>query len=165
MTPHQIDLINETWISVASLGETAAQLFYKRLFEIDPGTQALFAQTDMTAQNAKLLEALGFVVESAEHADRLLPVLQELGRRHVSYGVENHHYESVGAALLWTLEQGLGPAFTDDVRDAWTAAYTLVADTMMEAARSAGEELQAPGRAMNGSIADTARPASPPPAE
>ncbi len=165
MTPHQIELINETWLSVASLGETAAQLFYKRLFEIAPGTQALFAQTDMTAQSTKLLEALGFVVESAEHADRLLPVLQELGRRHVSYGVEDQHYESVGAALLWTLEQGLGSAFTDDVRDAWTAAYTLVADTMMEAARSAGEEQRDSGRTMNGSSAEPAQPAPTPPAE
>ena len=134
MTPNQIEIINETWLSVASLGETAAQLFYRRLFEIDPGTQALFARTNMSAQNEKLLDALGFVVESAEHLDQLAPVLHELGRRHVSYGVADHHYQSVGTALLWTLEQGLGPAFTEDVCAAWTAAYTLVADTMLQAA-------------------------------
>lgn len=142
MNPNQIERIKETWLSVASLGETAAELFYKRLFEIDPSTQPLFAQTTMASQHEKLLDALGFVVESAEHPDRLVPLLQELGSRHVAYGVADHHYASVGTALLWTLEQGLGAAFTDDVREAWTAAYTLVADTMLEAAHGAVAEQQ-----------------------
>ena len=150
MTPKQIELIRQTWRSVASLGDTAAQIFYHRLFEIDPGTKPLFADTDMSTQSQKLLDALGFVVKSADHPEKLVPLLQELGRRHVRYGVEDRQYQTVGAALLWTLEQGLGSAFTDDVRGAWTAAYTLVADTMVQAAQDMRAEQNAmtaiPGR-------------------
>ena len=88
----------------------------------------------MDAQGAKLLDALGCVVESAGQIDRITVFLEELGRRHVAYGVEDHHYDSVGAALLWTLEQGLGVGFTDEVREAWAAAYAHVAGTMRNAA-------------------------------
>lgn len=134
MTPKQIELLETTWRSVATLGAAAPQLFYDRLFETDPTTKPLFAGMDMDAQGAKLLDALGCVVESASQIDRITAFLEELGRRHVAYGVEDHHYDSVGAALLWTLEQGLGVAFTDEVREAWAAAYTHVAGTMRNAA-------------------------------
>ena len=143
MTPKHIEQISQTWRSVATLGDAAAELFYQRLFEIDPSTKPLFANTDMSAQSQKLLDALGFVVESAEHPEKLVPLLQELGRRHVGYGVEDRQYQSVGAALLWTLEQGLGAAFTDEVRGAWTAAYSLVADTMVQAAQDMRTEQDA----------------------
>lgn len=137
MTPAQIELIRETWSSVAKLGSDAADLFYQRLFEIDPDTRPLFGNSDMRDQKKKLLGVLGFVVEQAHMPDQLLPVLQVLGRKHVEYGVEDHHYDSVGNALIWTLEKGLGPAFTDEARDAWLAAYALVAGTMREAAANA----------------------------
>ena len=135
MTPRQIDLIRETWTEVAGLGLAAADLFYDRLFETAPETQPMFMKTDMAEQKKKLLGALSFVVAQAHMADQLLPALQTLGRKHVGYGVEDHHYDAVGSALIWTLEQGLADAFTDEVRDAWVAAYTLVADTMRDAAR------------------------------
>lgn len=162
MTPQQIELISQTWRTVATLGDAAAELFYQRLFEIDPSTKPLFAGTDMSAQSQKLLDALGFVVENAEQPEKLVPLLQELGRRHVAYGVEDRQYQTVGAALLWTLEQGLGAAFTNDVRGAWTAAYSLVADTMVQAAQDMRAEQNAVA-ALSGST--TERPSAIPPAE
>jgi len=130
----EIEQIRESWALVEPIGDAAAQLFYQRLFEIDPSTKPLFANTDMTAQKEKLLRALGLVVEKTDHLDVIVPVLQELGRNHVKYGVEDRHYDSVGSALLWTLEQGLGSRFTDAVRAAWTVFYALVTSPMRQAA-------------------------------
>ncbi|MGI9387932.1 MAG: globin family protein [Methyloligellaceae bacterium] len=130
MTPNQIQLIRETWQDVVPIADTAAQLFYQRLFEIDPSTKSLFEKTDMARQGAKLINALNLVVENIEQFDTLKPHLEELGRRHERYGVEDHHYESVGAALIMTLEQGLGPAFTAEAGTAWASAYALVSNPM-----------------------------------
>lgn len=112
-------------------------MFYQRLFEIDPSTRPLFSGTDMKRQNGKLIDAIGLVVDYADHMTGLTNALEDLGRRHVRYGVEDRHYDSVGAALIWTLEQGLGCAFTEDVRAAWVAAYDHVSTTMRLAARDA----------------------------
>jgi hemoglobin-like flavoprotein len=76
-------------------------------------------------------------VRGLDHLDRLVPVVQDLGRRHVGYGVTDAHYDTVGSALLWTLEKGLGSAFTPDMKDAWATVYGLLATVMKEAAARA----------------------------
>ncbi|MGI9464942.1 MAG: globin domain-containing protein [Aestuariivirgaceae bacterium] len=130
MTPNQINLIQTTWAAIAPMADAAPGLFYQRLFEIDPTTKPLFAETDMDRQHAKLLDALSLVVDHADELGSLSAALEDLGRRHVGYGVEDHHYDSVGAALLWTLEQALGPKFTDEARVAWAEVFGLVATPM-----------------------------------
>ena len=89
---------------------------------------------DMSEQRKKLMQMLTAAVKGLPRLDRLVPVVEDLGRRHVGYGVRDEHYETVGAALLWTLEKGLGAAFTPDVREAWTAVYGVLASTMKRAA-------------------------------
>ena len=132
MTPQQIALVRESFAKVVPIREQAAALFYERLFAIDPGTRPLF-RGDMKSQGAKLMAAIGAVVKSLDHIDTMLDDLRALARRHDGYGVRAEHYASVGAALLWTLEQGLGFGFTPEVRDAWAAAYDLLSSAMIAA--------------------------------
>ena len=127
-------LIQDTWQAVIPIADTAIGLFYQRLFEIDPGLEPLFAQVDMKQQRRKLAQALTTVVASLDDLEGLLPRLEALGRRHAGYGAEPRHYRSVGAALIWTLERGLGDAFTAAARAAWVEAYELVSRVMREAA-------------------------------
>jgi len=136
MNARQIALVQSSFTRVAPIAETAAELFYQRLFELDPSLRPMF-RGDMKDQGKKLMAMLGSVVGGLRNLDRIVPGVRALGARHVDYGVRDEHYDTVGAALLWTLGQGLGEAFTDDVRDAWTAAYTLLATTMKDAAAEA----------------------------
>jgi hemoglobin-like flavoprotein len=140
MTPEQIRLVQESFRLVVPIGEQAAVLFYSRLFQIDPGTEALFAGADMKAQGRKLMAAIAFVVHALDRSQTMIEQVRALGRRHVGYGVEERHYETVGAALLWALAAGLGDAFTPAMRDAWAAAYKLLSTTMIEASRQGGFE-------------------------
>lgn len=133
MTPQQISLIQASWASVVPIQDTAAGLFYQRLFTLDPAVRPMF-KGDMQEQGRKLMKMLGTVVNSLTRLDELVPVAQDMAKRHVGYGVQPAHYDTVGAALLWTLEQGLGSAFTDDTRDAWATAYGTLAGVMKEAA-------------------------------
>ncbi|WP_420347022.1 globin family protein [Pelagibius sp.] len=137
MTPTQKQVIKETWRQITPIAEAAATVFYNRLFEIDPSLKPLFAKTDMEKQGQKLMQAINHVVAGLEAPEALMPVLQDLGRRHAGYGVTEGHYDTVGAALLWTLERGLGNCWSDDAREAWAAAYALIAEVMIEAAREA----------------------------
>jgi hemoglobin-like flavoprotein len=121
---------------VLPISETAAALFYTRLFELDPSLRPMF-RADLKEQGKKLMDMIAVVVVNLRNLDRVVMGVQALGARHAGYGVRDEHYGTVGAALLWTLEQGLGDAFTEDVREAWTAAYTLLATTMKEAAAEA----------------------------
>lgn len=133
MTPQQIALVQSTWQQVVPINDTAAALFYGRLFELDPGLKPLF-KGDMAEQGRKLMAMIGTAVSGLARLDQIIPAVQDLGRRHVGYGVKDHHYATVGAALLWTLETGLGPAFTPEVEQAWATAYGALAGVMMEAA-------------------------------
>ena len=133
MTPEEITLVQSTWAQVVPIKEQAAALFYGRLFELDPSLKPLF-KGDMKAQGQKLMAMIGTAVGGLTQPDTILPAIQDLGRRHVGYGVQPQHYDTVGAALLWTLEQGLGPAFTPETRQAWAKTYDLVAGVMKEAA-------------------------------
>ena len=150
MTPDQVRLVQESWAQVAPISDKAAALFYGRLFELDPGLKKLFRTGDMQSQGRKLMQMLGAAVRGLGDVPKLVPVLENLGRRHATYGVEDQDYDTVGAAFLWTLEQGLGAAFTPAVKAAWTAVYGVVADTMKKAARAAaGNDTK--GRNMNSS--------------
>lgn len=132
MNAQQISLVQESFGHVAPIADTAADLFYQRLFELDPGLRSLF-KGDLKAQKVKLMQTLSAVARGLHHIEKLIPVVEELGRRHMGYGVKEEHYQTVGAALLWTLEQGLGDLYTPDVAEAWTAAYTLLAGVMQQA--------------------------------
>jgi hemoglobin-like flavoprotein len=134
MNPTDIDLIRSSWSGVEPIADTAAGLFYGRLFELDPAIERLFRRTDMAAQRKILMQTLTVVVKSLDKLDQLVPAVQALGRRHAGYGVRESHYATVGEALLWTLEQGLGEAFTPPTRDAWATAYGVLASVMIEAA-------------------------------
>ena len=134
MTPQHVETLRATWQKVLPIGDTAARLFYNRLFEIDPAAEQLFAGTDMALQRQKLLQTLNAAIGGLDNLEGLAPVLQDLGRRHADYGVSDSHYDSVGAALLWALEQGLGDDWTPEAKDAWTTAYGLIAETMRAAA-------------------------------
>jgi len=136
ITERQKQLVQESWAKVEPRPETVAGLFYNRLFELDPALRDLFS-TDITEQGQKFMQTMSVVVKGLLHIEALLPAVQELGRRHLAYGVRGEHYHMVGAALLWTLEQGLGNAFTPAVNDAWVTTYTHLADTMRNAAEPA----------------------------
>ncbi len=136
MTPEQITLVKDSWAQVAPISEQAAELFYGKLFELNPDYRALF-KGDMKSQGKMLMSVLNTAVTSLDKLDKIVPVVQDLGRRHVDYGVKDEDYAVVGEALLWTLSQGLGEGFTDDVREAWTVTYTTLADVMIDAANSA----------------------------
>jgi nitric oxide dioxygenase len=133
MTPNQIKLVQESFARVVPIAATAADLFYDRLFEVAPHLRSMFP-ADLAEQKKKLMAMLGTAVGGLDGLDTLVPVLRALGQRHAGYGVKAQHYASVGSALLWTLEKGLGAAFTSDVRDAWATAYILVWTTMNDAA-------------------------------
>jgi hemoglobin-like flavoprotein len=141
MSPEQKNLVKTTWAMVVPIADTAAGLFYDRLFAIDMSTRTMFTNTNMPEQRKKLMQALAFVINGLDKTEQLLPTIQSLGRNHVRYGVTAGHYDSVGSALLWTLEQGLKNAWTPAVKSAWIAAYTLVAGAMKDAANA---EIKAP---------------------
>lgn len=135
MDSHQIDLIQNSFKSVLPIKEAAAELFYSRLFDLDPSLKPLFTG-EMKEQGQKLMGAMALVVGGLKNWSQVEPTVRELGVRHVDYGVKPEHYDTVGAALLWTLQQGLGEDFTDEVKLAWTAAYQAIAETMLDAAKS-----------------------------
>jgi hemoglobin-like flavoprotein len=134
MTPQQIDLVQSSFQKVAPNADAVAHIFYDRLFTIAPEVRPMFPD-DMTEQRAKLMRMLGTAVTNLHRVEAIVPVVQDLGRRHVAYGVNDAHYDTVAAALIWTLEQGLGEDFTPDLKDAWVTAYTTLAGVMKDAAR------------------------------
>ena len=136
LTVRQKDLVQDSFSSIAGIADDAASLFYQRLFELDPSLRGMFRE-DLTEQRKKLMQMITAAVKGLDRLEQLVPVVQDLGRRHVRYGVTEKHYETVGDALLWTLSIGLGRAFTPEVEEAWTAVYTLLATTMKDAARDA----------------------------
>ena len=133
MSPEKIALVRGSWQKVLPIKEAAAELFYGRLFELDPSLRPMF-KGDMAEQGSKLMTMLNMVVNSLDNFGPLLGAVENLGRRHVAYGVTESHYDTVGNALLWTLEKGLGEHFTPATRDAWTHAYGTLASVMKQAA-------------------------------
>lgn len=133
MTPHQIALVRESFAKVEPIADVAATIFYRRLFDLDPSVRALFAATDMAGQRRNLMQTLTVVVRGLDRLDTIVPAVEALGRRHGTYGVRAEDFETVGAALLDTLEEGLGDAFTPETRDAWATAYGILASVMIGA--------------------------------
>lgn len=133
MTPQQIALVQGSWQKVVPIKETAAELFYNKLFETDASLKPLF-KGDIKEQGRKLMMMINTVVTRLDKLEEIVPAVQDLGRRHVGYGVKDKDYDTVGGALLWTLGAGLGDAFTPEVKDAWVAAYSTLAGAMKAAA-------------------------------
>jgi hemoglobin-like flavoprotein len=136
MTPEQTELVKSSWAKVVPIADKAAELFYGKLFELDPAVRPLF-KGDMTEQGRKLTRMITTAVNGLDRLDMIVPAVQQLGVRHVAYGIKDEHYDTVGAALLWTLEAGLGDAFTAETKEAWATVYGILADTMKNAAAEA----------------------------
>ena len=133
MNPTQIKLVQESFSKVMPISETAAVIFYDRLFEVAPAVKAMFS-ADMTEQRKKLMTTLAAVVNGLGNLESILPAASALAKRHVSYGAKPEHYPVVGGALLYTLEKGLGEAWTPELADAWTAAYGTLSGYMISEA-------------------------------
>jgi len=140
MSPDDKVLLKATWAMVAPISDIAAGLFYERLFTLDPSLKPMFEKTDMEEQRRKLMQAIASVINGVDNLQALVPTLQHLGRNHARYGVTDQNYDTVGAALLWTLEQGLKHAWTPAAQSAWTAAYTTVATVMRSATSTQASE-------------------------
>ena len=125
LTEKQIQLVQNSFALVAPIADTAAEIFYGRLFELDPSLRHMF-KSDMKEQGRKLMQMLSVAVHALNNLDSIIPAIQAMGQRHVGYGVTMEHYSVVGEALIWTLEKGLGEAFTADVKEAWITLYALV---------------------------------------
>lgn len=136
MTPQQVEMVQGSWKKVLPIADTAAELFYGKLFSLDPSLKPLF-RGDMKEQGRKLMSMIGTAVNGLTRLDAIVPAVQALGVRHAGYGVKPAHYGTVATALLWTLEQGLGDAFTPEVKQAWVETYTVLAKTMQDAAATA----------------------------
>ncbi|MDJ0951527.1 MAG: globin family protein [Alphaproteobacteria bacterium] len=133
MTPQDLYLVQSSWEKVRPISAQAAELFYARLFSTAPELKGLF-KGDMREQGQRLMDMIDTAVNGLETWDQLVPAVQELGKRHAGYGVKDADYDAVAAALLWTLDTGLGDAFTDEVERAWIRTYTALADAMKSAA-------------------------------
>jgi hemoglobin-like flavoprotein len=133
MTPDQVKLVQQSFSKVAPISDQAAILFYDRLFEIAPQVKPMFP-ADMTEQRRKLMMMLAAVVGGLNDLPSILPAASALAKRHIAYGTKAEHYPVVGAALLWTLEKGLGEAWTPDVANAWTTAYGTLSGFMISEA-------------------------------
>jgi hemoglobin-like flavoprotein len=130
MTPDQVQLVQQSFSKVVPIADQAAVLFYDRLFEVAPQVKPMFP-ADLTEQRKKLMATLAVVVNGLGNLQSVLPAASALARRHVAYGAKAEHYPVVGAALLWTLEKGLGDAWTPEVADAWTTAYGALSGFMI----------------------------------
>lgn len=134
LSAHQIDLVQDSFAAVVPITDAAAAEFYRRLFELAPDTRTLF-RNDMAEQGRKLFLTLATVVDALDRLDSIVPVARKLAIRHISYGAKDRHYEAVGSALIETLQAGLGPAFDQDTKEAWSAAYAFLSGTMLTAVR------------------------------
>ena len=136
MTPKQVELVQGSWKKVMPISDTAAAIFYTKLFELDPTLKPLF-KGDMKEQGRKLMAMISVAVGGLTRLEAIVPAVQDLGRRHVKYGVEDKHYDTVATALVFTLEKGLADAFTPEVKEAWVTPYGILSKTMKDAAATA----------------------------
>ena len=136
MTGEQIRLVRESFEKVAPMADAAAQLFYARLFDLDPSLESLF-KGDMAEQGRKLMQMIGAAVKSLDRLEQVMPAVEALGARHVAYGVRDEHYRTVGRALIWTLKKGLREEFTPEAEAAWAEVYAALAGAMKGGAAAA----------------------------
>lgn len=132
MTPEQISLVQDSYSKIEPMADTAAELFYGKLFNIAPEVKPMF-NSSITMQGKKLMTMIGIAVNGLTELEKIIPAVQQLGKRHVAYGVKDEHFPIVGEALLWTLEQGLGDEWNDELKEAWATTYALLASTMIAA--------------------------------
>lgn len=157
MKSSQIALVQSTFDRILPISDVAAQIFYDRLFKVDPSLRRLF-HGDLRMQGKKLMDAVSIIVGNLSRPDRIVPGIRALGRRHVAYGVQEQHYDAFGEALMFVLDHALGDGFTPEVQSAWSAAYTLLSETMKDAAGTAsfpipvsrGESSRRSGEGFNG---------------
>lgn len=133
MNDQQKKLVQTSFARIVPKAEYAAQLFYKRFFELAPEVKPLF-KSELKTQGIKLFQVISFTVCSLDNMDELLPLLQDLGRQHIKYGAQAHHYDYVREALLWTMEKVLKGDFTPEIQQAWTDVYRVMSEAMIEAA-------------------------------
>lgn len=133
LNSNQVRLVKDSFLRLRAKSDEVAEAFYNRLFELDPNLKLLF-HSDMTEQGSKLMSVLEQVVSQLDSFDEIEPALQELARRHVTYGVKSYDYDVVGESLLWALEQHLKPSFSVETRKAWTSVYKALASSMKAAA-------------------------------
>jgi len=131
MTVKETELVRRSFTQISLVAEAAGSSFYRRLFELDPALRALF-KGDLQEQARKLMHVLGLAVGWLDQPEMLVPAIEALGRRHAVYGVKSEHYRTVGQALILTLNDALGDAFTAEVRDAWIAVYELISSAMQK---------------------------------
>ena len=141
ITPAQVELVQSSFQHVLPIADVAGLLFYERIFTMAPEARALFGD-DIALQASRTMAAVKTAVDGLDDVDQIAPFLVRLGARHVRYGVQPEHFDLVGGALLWTLEQGLGDAFTPEVHDAWSAAFGLIARAMLTGMEQAGAKLE-----------------------
>ncbi|HVV37198.1 MAG TPA: globin family protein [Acidimicrobiales bacterium] len=134
MTPEQIRLVQDSFANVVPIADTAANLFYGRLFELDPSVRAMFTG-DLDEQGKKLMRMIGIAVNNLNNLGSIVRAVETMGARHAGYGVKDEHYDTVAEALLWTLAQAFRDKFTPELEGAWTAAYGILAETMKAAAK------------------------------
>jgi hemoglobin-like flavoprotein len=135
MTPEKIALVKESWAAVAPISNVAADLFYTKLFELDPSLKSLFPE-DMKEQKKKLMQTIAYCVHGLNDLGEIVPAVQALGKRHKDYHVKASQYPTVGSALIWTLQQGLGEKFTPELKDAWIEVYGILSSTMIQASEN-----------------------------
>jgi hemoglobin-like flavoprotein len=146
VTEQQIDLVQGSWRAVLAVSDTFAEIFYGKLFSLDPSLRPLFARTSMKEQGRSLAAMLSVATRGLSHPDRIALAVHQLGRRHAGYGVQPAHYEIFREALIWALQKCFGEAFTPETRAAWLAAYAFFAAKMQEATATA-PRVPLPGRA------------------
>lgn len=134
MNDYQIKIVKESFALVAKIpAETVGELFYNRLFEIAPEVKPMFGNTEMPEQSRKLITMLAYVINKLDSLETIIDEVAKLAKRHVKYGVEPTHYQPVGAALLWTLEKGLGAHWNEELASAWTLCYITLSGAMIAA--------------------------------
>lgn len=143
LTDSQIEMVQESFAKVVPIADTAASIFYGRLFEIAPQVKPMFGNADMSEQGKKLMTTIGIAVKGLTDLEKIVPTVQRLGVAHIEYGVKKEHFPIVGEALLYTLEQGLGEDWSAELSEAWATTYQVLADTMIDAMEKAVAEKQA----------------------
>src|SRR5690349_12586730 len=141
ITPAQVTLVQSSFEHVLPIADLAGMLFYERIFTLAPEARALFGD-DIALQASRTMAALKTAVDGLDDIEHVAPFLVRLGARHVRYGVVPAHFDLVGEALLWTLEQGLGESFTPEVHDAWAAAFGVIARAMLIGMEQASAQLE-----------------------
>lgn len=140
LTEAQVKMVQDSFTKVEPIADTAATIFYDRLFTVAPEVKPLFANADMTEQGKKLMTMIATAVRGLTNLEKIVPAVQNLGVRHIDYGVKKEHFTPVGESLLFTLEKGLGDDWNDELKEAWATTYQILADTMIAAMEAAAAE-------------------------